>query len=55
VSCAGFAEARQWLDRNLAGRDVVLIENDLPDLYERPLRAVAQVEGKGRVGAPIST
>jgi UDP-N-acetylmuramoyl-tripeptide--D-alanyl-D-alanine ligase len=38
VPCAGFAEARQWLDRNLAGRDVVLIENDLPDLYERPLR-----------------
>jgi UDP-N-acetylmuramoyl-tripeptide--D-alanyl-D-alanine ligase len=38
VTCAGFAEARQWLDRNLAGRDVVLIENDLPDLYERPLR-----------------
>jgi UDP-N-acetylmuramoyl-tripeptide--D-alanyl-D-alanine ligase len=38
VPCAGFAEARQWLDRNLAGHDVVLIENDLPDLYERPLR-----------------
>ena len=38
VPCAGFAEARQCLDRNLAGRDVVLIENDLPDLYERPLR-----------------
>ena len=38
VPCAGFAEARQWLDKNLAGRDVVLIENDLPDLYERPLR-----------------
>jgi UDP-N-acetylmuramoyl-tripeptide--D-alanyl-D-alanine ligase len=38
VPCAGFAEARQWLDRNLAGHDVVLIENDLPDLYERPPR-----------------
>ena len=38
VPCVGFAEARQWLDRNLAGHDVVLIENDLPDLYERPLR-----------------
>jgi UDP-N-acetylmuramoyl-tripeptide--D-alanyl-D-alanine ligase len=38
VPCAGFAEARQWLDKNLAGHDVVLIENDLPDLYERPLR-----------------
>jgi UDP-N-acetylmuramoyl-tripeptide--D-alanyl-D-alanine ligase len=38
VSCAGFAEARGWLDRNLAGRDVVLIENDLPDLLEQKLR-----------------
>ena len=37
VPCAGFAEARQWLDKNLAGLDVVLIENDLPDLYERRL------------------
>jgi UDP-N-acetylmuramoyl-tripeptide--D-alanyl-D-alanine ligase len=38
VSCPSFAEARHWLDHNLGGRDVVLIENDLPDLYERPLR-----------------
>ena len=38
VSCAGFAEARGWLDRNLNGRDVVLIENDLPDLLEQKLR-----------------
>jgi UDP-N-acetylmuramoyl-tripeptide--D-alanyl-D-alanine ligase len=38
VSCASFAEARSWLDRNLNGRDVVLIENDLPDLLERRLR-----------------
>ena len=38
VSCPSFAEARHWLDDNLSGRDVVLIENDLPDLYERPLR-----------------
>lgn len=30
-----FAEAKQWLDRNAARDDVVLIENDLPDLYER--------------------
>ncbi len=35
VSCAGFAEARAWLDRNLTGRDVVLLENDLPDLLEQ--------------------
>jgi UDP-N-acetylmuramoyl-tripeptide--D-alanyl-D-alanine ligase len=38
VPCPTFAEARAWLDRNLGTRDVVLIENDLPDLYERPLR-----------------
>jgi UDP-N-acetylmuramoyl-tripeptide--D-alanyl-D-alanine ligase len=38
VSCASFAEARDWLDRNLAAPDVVLIENDLPDLLEQPLR-----------------
>jgi len=38
VPCPTFAEARAWLDRNLRTRDVVLIENDLPDLYERPLR-----------------
>ena len=38
VSCAGFAEARAWLDRNLTPRDVVLIENDLPDLLEQPPR-----------------
>ena len=30
-----FADAKQWLDRNAARDDVVLIENDLPDLYER--------------------
>jgi UDP-N-acetylmuramoyl-tripeptide--D-alanyl-D-alanine ligase len=38
VPCAGFAEARVWLDNNLGRGDVVLIENDLPDLYERRLR-----------------
>ena len=38
VSCAGFAEARSWLDKNLNGHDVVLIENDLPDLLEQKLR-----------------
>jgi UDP-N-acetylmuramoyl-tripeptide--D-alanyl-D-alanine ligase len=38
VSCSTFAEAQAWLDRNLAAHDAVLIENDLPDLYERPLR-----------------
>jgi UDP-N-acetylmuramoyl-tripeptide--D-alanyl-D-alanine ligase len=38
ISCGTFAEARAWLDRNLKARDVVLIENDLPDLLERPPR-----------------
>jgi UDP-N-acetylmuramoyl-tripeptide--D-alanyl-D-alanine ligase len=38
VTCPGFAEARGWLDKNLAAPDVVLIENDLPDLLEKPLR-----------------
>jgi len=38
VPCQTFAEARGWLDKNLGRHDVVLIENDLPDLYERPLR-----------------
>ena len=38
VSCLSFADAQSWLDRNLAGPDVVLIENDLPDLLEQKLR-----------------
>jgi UDP-N-acetylmuramoyl-tripeptide--D-alanyl-D-alanine ligase len=38
VSCPSFAEAKNWLDRNLAGPDVVLLENDLPDILEQPLR-----------------
>jgi UDP-N-acetylmuramoyl-tripeptide--D-alanyl-D-alanine ligase len=38
VPCSTFAEARAWLDHNLGRGDVVLIENDLPDLYERRLR-----------------
>jgi UDP-N-acetylmuramoyl-tripeptide--D-alanyl-D-alanine ligase len=38
VPCATFADARTWLDGNLAGRDVVLIENDLPDILEQKLR-----------------
>ena len=38
IPCGTFAEAQAWLDRNLAPSDAVLIENDLPDLYERPLR-----------------
>jgi UDP-N-acetylmuramoyl-tripeptide--D-alanyl-D-alanine ligase len=38
VSLPSFADAQIWLDRNLAGPDVVLLENDLPDLLEQKLR-----------------
>jgi UDP-N-acetylmuramoyl-tripeptide--D-alanyl-D-alanine ligase len=38
VSCPSFAEAKNWLDRNVEGHDVVLIENDLPDILEQKLR-----------------
>ena len=38
VACDTFSEARAWLDGNLGSRDVVLIENDLPDLLEQRLR-----------------
>jgi UDP-N-acetylmuramoyl-tripeptide--D-alanyl-D-alanine ligase len=38
VPCATFHDAESWLAGNLGDRDVVLIENDLPDLLERPLR-----------------
>ena len=37
VECANFGEAQQWMAGNLASGDVVLLENDLPDLYERKL------------------
>lgn len=37
VPCETFAAAKDWLDANQRGGDVVLIENDLPDLYERRL------------------
>ena len=38
VECATFARAQEWMQRNLKPADVVLLENDLPDLYERRLR-----------------
>ena len=38
VSCPGFAEAQDWMAHNLSGDDVVLLENDLPDLLEQKLR-----------------
>jgi UDP-N-acetylmuramoyl-tripeptide--D-alanyl-D-alanine ligase len=38
VPCENFAAAQAWLSANVRTEDVVLIENDLPDLYERKLR-----------------
>ncbi len=35
---ASFAEAQKWMNANLRSGDVVLLENDLPDLYEKKLR-----------------
>ena len=37
VSCQNFAEARDWLIKNKQQGDVILLENDLPDLYELKL------------------
>lgn len=37
VPCATFAQAQKWLSENMAYNDIVLLENDLPDLYERKL------------------
>jgi UDP-N-acetylmuramoyl-tripeptide--D-alanyl-D-alanine ligase len=38
VSCPGFTEAQAWMMRHVATGDVVLLENDLPDLLEQKLR-----------------
>lgn len=38
VSCPTFSDAKTWLERNLGRSDVVLIENDLPDILEQKLR-----------------
>ena len=37
LPCARFADAERWMRENLRAGDVVLLENDLPDLYERPI------------------
>ncbi|MBP5857851.1 UDP-N-acetylmuramoyl-tripeptide--D-alanyl-D-alanine ligase [Marivibrio halodurans] len=37
IRCASFAEADTWLRENRRSGDIVLLENDLPDLYERKL------------------
>jgi UDP-N-acetylmuramoyl-tripeptide--D-alanyl-D-alanine ligase len=38
VPCETFADAMKWLKANLRAGDVVLFENDLPDLYERNIK-----------------
>jgi len=38
VPCATFASADRWMAANMGADDVVLLENDLPDLYELKLR-----------------
>jgi len=38
VKLDSFAEAEDWLKRNVKEDDVVLIENDLPDILEREFR-----------------
>jgi UDP-N-acetylmuramoyl-tripeptide--D-alanyl-D-alanine ligase len=37
ISCSAFADAQRWLEANVRSEDVVLLENDLPDLYEKKL------------------
>ena len=38
IPCANLAAAQTWLSGNARPGDVVLMENDLPDLYEKKLR-----------------
>jgi UDP-N-acetylmuramoyl-tripeptide--D-alanyl-D-alanine ligase len=38
IPCPTFKAAQAWMDANITPADVVLLENDLPDLYEARLR-----------------
>lgn len=38
LPCSNFKAAQNWLNANLQPNDVVLLENDLPDVYEKKLR-----------------
>lgn len=38
IPCANFAAAQNWLAENMRHDDIMLLENDLPDLYERAIR-----------------
>lgn len=35
VEVASFKEAQEWINNNKQDNDVILLENDLPDMYER--------------------
>ena len=35
VEVKTFVEASEWMEKNIQPNDIVLIENDLPDIYER--------------------
>jgi len=37
IPCADFASAQLWMNQNAKPNDVILLENDLPDLYEKKL------------------
>lgn len=37
ILCENFAKAKKWLDINSHPDDIILLENDLPDLYELKL------------------
>lgn len=37
IPSQSFAAAQTWLNANVSAQDVVLLENDLPDLYEKKL------------------
>ncbi|MBX2834803.1 MAG: UDP-N-acetylmuramoyl-tripeptide--D-alanyl-D-alanine ligase [Micavibrio sp.] len=38
IEVGSFAAAQKWANENKQPKDVILIENDLPDLYERKLK-----------------
>ena len=38
VPCANFGQAQAWLNQNATAADIILLENDLPDLYEARLK-----------------
>lgn len=38
VEVANFDEAKKWVQDNITTEDTYLLENDLPDLYEAPLK-----------------